>query len=707
MRRILLVSALVVATLPAYAQEAPPPLDTSALAAERAGLEIPDDVWRPVQEALGRDGRAVGYTSDEMRSYGGDRHLLRSVDNLFRDARAIPRETGRVTDGMIARGADGAIDGLLQRCWGLLDAPAGRRFPRVPRDGWGVDWIEAGATPTEVLSAIHAKSVEESRLIPQGFEPRPFEDTILDGVPAPAARFAARLALGAFEAQRWSWDTPDFVFRMDDMREAIDRLQRDARAATPGPWRDDEYGQSASREHDIFERLQSFDLGRSAYASVILAAHLRTALEEIRETQIVDAPDTHTVELPWGPMVIGGTRDDGWWHEKLPPYTWCVVDLGGNDLWKGPFATPLRGTDSTVSLAVDLGGTDIWDAGDEEFALGCGVWGIGILVDVEGDDQYTLKESGLGCAWFGTGLLWDLAGDDQYTVERGWAQGAAHAGVGVLLDGGGNDTYECAEQSQGLGSTLGTGLLLDLGGDDTYVCRDDGNVSELYLGQSVAMAQGCGYGRRADLGDGRSLAGGWGLLVDAAGNDRYHAQVWAQGAGYWWGVGVLEDRGGDDVYENGKYSSGAAAHFAIGVHVDVSGNDSYNQGVTTTKNQFQGHARDGSIGVFVDGAGDDRYLLRNLCAGGADLASVGLFWDRAGDDVYDTELEEITDWARPPFGSASRYGPFRSFRDDLIAWGVFLDTGGDDTYPEGARASNGAMWTEAERANARAVGIDR
>ena len=307
-----------------------------------------------------------------------------------------------------------------------------------------------------------------------------------------------------------------------------------------------------------------------------------------------------------------------------------------------------------------------------------------MLVDLAGDDTYDAKGSSLGCGLYGTGVLWDLAGNDSYRSRGPWGQGCGHVGVGALIDLEGDDEYDCVEQAQGLGGTLGAGLLIDVKGNDTYLARDDGNVSALYLNQSVAMAQGCGYGRRADIGDGHSLAGGVGILVDGAGDDRYHAQVWAQGCAYWWALGILEDRGGNDQYQNGKYSAGAAAHFAIGVCVDLAGNDRHNERNTTAKNQFQGHARDGSIGVFVDGDGDDTYDVNNHCAGAADLNSIGLFWDRRGDDLYtfhDQALGPPNGWNDTgAFGVASRYTPFRSFRDDLPSWGLFLDTGGKDVY---------------------------
>jgi hypothetical protein len=288
-------------------------------------------------------------------------------------------------------------------------------------------------------------------------------------------------------------------------------------------------------------------------------------------------------------------------------------------------------------------------------------------------------------------------------------QGAAHAGIGVLLDLSGDDRYSCAQQSQAMGATMGTGLLLDLTGNDRYEARDDGNISELYLGQSVAMSQGCGYGRRADLGDGHSMAGGFGLLIDGAGDDDYHAQVWSQGCGYWWGVGILEDRAGNDRYRNGKYSSGAAAHFAIGLHVDLAGDDEYNTGNDTAKNQYQGHARDGSIGVFIDGAGNDSYELRTHCGGSADLASIGLFWDRQGADryVFTTRNGDGSPWAStPPLGSTTQYERFRSFRDDLPSYGIFLDTSGADLYESGGIGRENGSWQMHRNENAWGLGAD-
>ncbi|MGQ0613812.1 MAG: hypothetical protein ACT4PV_08755 [Planctomycetaceae bacterium] len=698
MRLALLAPTAFACALLLHADEAPHP-DRAWPGGGRAELSVPDDLWERARAATVGGLRALGYSGDEMRGYGGRAHLLRTVENLFRDVRSAPREAGRITDELLLLGAEGRIDELLQRCWTLVDVPAGRNFPAVPGDAWGVSWLEPTAGPIEAFGSL----VRGWRFKDPPPAPDQEEWARFASLPILVQRLVTRLCIGAMEGAGWLAEGD--VAPASDSSEIGSALRQQRMR----PWLDEEFGQAASRAHSVFESLARYDAPRAAYASVIFAAHLKRAVEEWRAANASGMPEGRWVfASPLGPLVVSGSGDDQIDAAALPGGSWLVLDLGGCDRWQGGFGASFQGAGS-VAVAVDLAGDDVWDGGDAPAGLGCGFLGIGALLDLGGNDRYTITESGLGCGWFGTGLLWDFAGDDTYVVKTRWGQGAAHAGVGVLLDLAGNDRYECAEQSQGMGATLGCGLLLDLAGNDVYWCRDDGNVSELYLGQSVAMAQGCGYGRRADLGDGRSLAGGWGLLVDGAGNDRYHAQCWAQGCAYWWGVGVLEDRSGDDVYENGKYSLGAAAHFAIGLQVDLAGDDRYNVGIATTKNQFQGHARDGSIGISIDGDGNDRYALKSFCAGCADLGSLALFWDRRGDDLYEAAMEEGLG-ETGPFGTATVNPPFRSYRDDLPAVGIFLDTGGADTYrgdPRGeAGAREGARWGGRRAPNAHGYGED-
>jgi hypothetical protein len=133
-------------------------------------------------------------------------------------------------------------------------------------------------------------------------------------------------------------------------------------------------------------------------------------------------------------------------------------------------------------------------------------------------------------------------------------------------------------------------------------------------------------------------------------------------------------------------------------------------------NQYQGHARDGSIGISIDGDGNDRYKLVRMCGGAADLASIGLFWERRGVDTFDLVYAADTanvGWNNtPPLGGASTYPLSNSFRDDLDAVGVFLDTGGDDLYrwegeaPEDAQRRNGARWPTHRDPRSWGIGTD-
>ncbi len=689
----LAVAVAFALTLSSAAEDPPlPPRDLPS--GGRASLQIPDDVWERVLAGTGAARRPLGFTGDEMRNYGGRDYLLRSVENLFRDVRTVPRSTGRIADELLATAIAGSPADISMTCWGLADIPAGRMYAPPTGEEWGIAEIPKGTAPADALKIL--LGLEASADSDRAATVAEFEK-----LPPQIQRFLLRLAMARRVALPW--------LRQSIPVPADDPQGDGVRKSLTAPWIDGENDQGATLDGRCFQWMREVDRAPVAYGAALFNAHLKTALAEIQAW--FDAGGREELAkvgvLDWRGlpgMHVLGTADDA----IGGPQPSIVVDLGGNDRWTGRLAAS-NGPSDPLSVVIDLGGDDVYDGGDEPFTMGCGVFGLGELIDLAGNDKYTVKESGLGCGWFGTGILWDAAGNDAYVVKGKWGEGVAHIGAGILVDLAGDDRYECAEQSQGMGSTLGCGLLLDVAGNDVYVCRDDGNVSALYLNQSVAMAQGCGYGRRADIGDGRSLAGGWGLLVDGAGDDRYHAQCWSQGCGYWWSVGALEDLGGNDVYENGKYSLGAAAHYSIGVQVDLAGDDRYNVGIATTKNQFQGHARDGSVGISIDGDGNDHYVLKNMCGGSADLCSVALFWDRRGEDVYEATMEK--DLGEPgPFGSASMYPPSRSYRDDLPAVGVFLDTGGKDTYSgdprKDAGARDGAGWKESRSSQSFGFGWD-
>ncbi len=699
MRQAWILAALAAGCAAAAPSPAPvPPAEAPAIPG-RAGLEIPPDLWDLAREGLGRPGARLGYDSDQMAFYtGGRKHVLPAVDNLFRDARNLPRFSGSLADRLVAAAA--RPDEVVQIAYGLTDAVAGRMLPLPDVKGWGIQGIEIiegvqdDSPPEKVLDALVAVSTSNRRTLNRGGMEAEDRAAFLS-LPPEVQRLVVRLLLARAEAYPW----------MDRAFGKVGGAEKDPYALAVAPLVEERMGQMVCLREESLAALDAADRKYLAFGSVLALARVQQALEEYRNAEKHPVPagfERLLLFTHWGNISIMGTGDD-----VRSGLSEILLDLGGNDRWSfGPKGRHV------VQFAVDLGGDDAWDDGGHPGTLACGLFGIGAVFDMAGNDTYRSKESGLGCAWFGTGLLFDAAGNDVYETATHWGQGCGYAGVGALIDLAGDDRYVIGYEGQGYGATLGAGILLDVSGNDTYLARDDGNRSDLYLGQTVSMAQGVGQGRRADLGDGHSMAGGFGVLVDGAGDDSYRAGAWSHGAGYWWACGILEDLGGDDTYHDGKYSLGAAAHFALGVQVDLSGDDAYNVGNDTAVNQYQGHARDGSIGVSVDGDGNDRYHLRSHCGGSADLGSIAVLYDRRGDDLYDaTSLRtgEGEGWPdTPPLGTSTRYDPMRSFRDDLDTLGVFLDGGGRDEYRGGpGEWGNGRTWTCRRGPRFLGVAVDR
>jgi hypothetical protein len=675
----------------------------------RAALEIPEARWQSVCDRAGHGDRTLGYTGDEMEQFGRDLCVMRSVSSLYRDVRAIPRASGVRAEGFLTDASKTAA--TVERAFLLTDISAARMLPLPDSSGWGAAWLPEGTPAAQALDAIlRYTEPDPAPGGPRG-RVRDVDRAAWLRLPEAVQRLVVRLFIGAAEAAPWLRTAyADPCFTELGRGPASSATIEEVYARVTAPWTGERLGQAVTREHLAFRALQALDREYLAFGSILFLTHLDRALEEYRKTRLGAITPVGDVRGGGFETALGTVRILGNGPDRIEGPAFLTLDLGGDDTFVGRQAVPLS-NEQPISLLLDLAGNDRYEGGSAVPGLACGFFGAGILIDLAGNDTYRSAESGLGAAWFGTGLLLDCAGDDLYTLDSHWGEGAAHAGVGLLVDLAGGDRYTCAYEAQGMGSTYGAGVLIDVAGNDGYIARDDGNVSALYLNQSVAMSQGCGYGRRADLGDGHSLAGGYGVLVDGAGDDLYHATAWSQGAGYWWGVGILEDLGGNDSYRNGKYSLGAAAHFAIGCQVDLAGNDRYNVGNPATMNQYQGHARDGSIGISIDGDGNDEYSFKSHCAGSADLNSIALFWDRRGDDIYRVAYAAPagpTGWNdTPPMGTTTAYPPFRSFRDDLAAVGLFLDTGGRDQYlGAGVAARDRGAWRTHRTPQGWGLGLD-
>jgi hypothetical protein len=275
----------------------------------------------------------------------------------------------------------------------------------------------------------------------------------------------------------------------------------------------------------------------------------------------------------------------------------ALWDLGGRDRYYGGLGAQGVGIFGT-GLLLDDGGDDEYAAG--LFCQGFGsTAGLGALVDRTGDDSYlagrdeedTLRRPGTfvtfaqGSAFGhrfghvethdgkqrwkltgqipgGVGVLVDVTGNDRYEADV-FGQGSAYwYSLGVLVDGAGNDRYRATWYGQGVGTHAAVGCVVDRKGDDWYFSR--------------RTSQGCGHDFSA------------GILHDAAGNDTYRGLALCQGAGNAWsGVGILIDESGADDYRCSRrcwgFGSQEKQAAPFGFFLDLQGVDRYEGPVADAK----------------------------------------------------------------------------------------------------------------------------
>jgi len=431
---------------------------------------------------------------------------------------------------------------------------------------------------------------------------------------------------------------------------------------------------------DVAAALDEASLYYAGMRTIQVAEGLARDLEALRKTA-ADVDWTRqqlALETPLGRLKLGGAGDDR--HDARDVF--LLVDLGGNDIYSGP-AGATGSPFVPIAVSVDLGGDDRYVNEDRLTpAQGAAVFGAGVLLDVAGDDHYTSRYLSQGSALFGTGLLADLAGDDHYTMEVA-GQGSGLFGVGMLVDGGGRDTYRLHGDGQGYGGVGGVGTLVDVAGDDTYRAEPDAKKvprGDYHGGNEInySYAQGVGIGRRGDLSDGHSWAGGAGTLIDLAGNDRYESGTWSLGCSYWYGIGLFYDGAGNDHYRSCSWSLASGAHFGVSAFFDEGGDDRYIGYRNASQNLGFGH--DYVIALFVDRAGNDVYEARGCALGYAQRMSQAFFLDLGGKDTYVCEQEKRCLGATDADRRLAR--PELEFTYEIYVKqiGLFLDTGGEDEY---------------------------
>ena len=325
----------------------------------------------------------------------------------------------------------------------------------------------------------------------------------------------------------------------------------------------------------------------------------------------------------FGMMIVGTTGNDVYGSsQSLDDDYVFIFDPGGNDTYTLNMSTDMH---RPFLAIIDQSGDDIYrNAQFGQFFNA--LFGNIFHFDGGGNDHYfggDLAFSGN----LGSMISIDFQGWDSYIVGSR-SLGSGHLGVGIVVNIGGNDYYYGTMFTQGMGGTLGFGALIDLkdgiwnndcyhaGGKWTDSLRDQ---SDYY-----AMAQGFGFGLRP------SIAGGIGLLFDESGNDKYNGGVFSQGVSYWYAMGILIDLEGNDFYNSAWYPQGSGIHLSVGFLYDESGDDHY----FSKRGPGQGAGHDWGVGFLVDRGGNDTYSVD----GGNGMGranSVGVFVDSGGNDRYE------------------------------------------------------------------------
>ncbi len=328
-------------------------------------------------------------------------------------------------------------------------------------------------------------------------------------------------------------------------------------------------------------------------------------------------------QTPFGVFVIGGDGPNTYSGDFA-----VIIDVGGDDRYLSRVGSAVGVLGHAESAVIDFSGNDLY-LSDKSCDQACGILGFGALVDLAGDDIYRAASFSQGAAFCGAALFFDGSGDDWYHSQL-FGQSAAVCGVAVLADGGGRNIFDLGEYGQGFASTFGAAALVGGTGNDVYRAGGLENDLPLRPEDYNSYAQGFATGSRPRGG------GGIALLHDRGGNDSYNAEIYGQGVGYWYSLGALIDDSGNDSYSTTQYCQGAGIHLAVGVLEDCAGDDHY----ISRYGPGQGAAHDLAVGFFYDHSGDDQYLL----SGGHGMAinnSAALFLDGNGNDDYHVTVPEL------------------------------------------------------------------
>jgi hypothetical protein len=456
--------------------------------------------------------------------------------------------------------------------------------------------------------------------------------------------------------------------------------------------------------------------GTDAYAAFDYEAMIRAgqlavrSVESLRAVLADEVPaDGARIDIvgPLGRLTVALDATDDVWPEAD---RFLLVDLAGDDVYEDGVAAN-RSFLVPVSVVLDVAGNDVygpsvpWDIADGALPTsnactqGAGLFGVAVLDDAAGNDDYHAAYASQGFGLFGVGVLVDHAGTDRY---RGYSssQGCGDFGYGLLADwGGGDDAYETLQKSQGYGGPRGIGWLVDDAGNDTYVAVSEPIVWD-WAGEGTnwSGSQGFGYGvRDGFFTPGAPIfSGGLGGLFDLDGDDDYTCAVMCQGFGYAFGAGLFYDRRGDDDHlVTHKYAMGSATHWAIGLLLDGEGRDTYRN---SGDDECIGLGYDASVAFHIDrGAEDDVYTIDHVgdfTLGAGRIPALGVLINEGGNDAYHVAGSGVRALGRSYTAADNRAG----YLARVPNVGMFLDLGGVADVYDVARdgPANGGEWIQTD-----------
>lgn len=177
-----------------------------------------------------------------------------------------------------------------------------------------------------------------------------------------------------------------------------------------------------------------------------------------------------------------------------------------------------------LGALLDGSGNDHYTAGN--WSMGTGYWfGMGVLHDRDGDDEYhgVVYSQGTG-AHFCIGVCIDEAGDDKHLSEENSHSALAWAHdftISILLDVAGDDLYSVDSSGLSYSINRSVALMLDTGGNDVYRTNLDTRAEKKEIMHPGAAVNNERFRARGGVGTYFADTTSIGLFLDIGGTDTY------------------------------------------------------------------------------------------------------------------------------------------------------------------------------------------